>query len=66
MKLHLSSEALDENRTRLNSTTNDEHSNKILLLQTDPTNLTHLINQLERALSESQTHRVTNFVKAIR
>lgn len=70
IKLFVDSEELHENKDSLlqkqtNSNDFKKLRNKEILLQTDPTNLLHIIRVLEQALEESKTHRTKNFVKTI-
>lgn len=62
MKLYLDSEVINEHKDKLH-TCNPGTSKKEILCQTDLTNLTHIISELEQALLESKTHRTRNLVK---
>lgn len=49
----------------LNSGDNSKSdSKKEILMEADPSSLSHIIETLETALLESKTHRTRNFVKA--
>lgn len=69
MKLFLDTEEVAANKSTLNDTLDDPVPQKSrsqeVLLQTDPTNLSHVIDVLEQALEESKTHRTKNFVKTV-
>lgn len=71
IKLHLECDGISEYKTPIVPTTDKKDENVIacpqrqrkVVLQTDPNNLLHIINILERALNEARTHRVRNVVK---
>uniref|UniRef100_U5EZV3 COMM domain-containing protein n=1 Tax=Corethrella appendiculata TaxID=1370023 RepID=U5EZV3_9DIPT len=72
MKIHLDTEIVNEHKDTLthnedaNRTDDDKlpKTKKEILLQTDPTNLSHMIQVLEQALLDSKTHRIRNIVKS--
>uniref|UniRef100_A0A336N418 CSON010558 protein n=1 Tax=Culicoides sonorensis TaxID=179676 RepID=A0A336N418_CULSO len=66
MKLHLDSETCPEKLESLHSSDNPNSTKREIIMQTDPNNLVHIIDQLEQALQESRTHRTRNFVKAFK
>lgn len=77
IKFHLDSEKVNENKSPLDmigqptsapaiTDCNDslQHSRKReVIFQTDPNNLRHIINILEKTLQEARTHRARNIVK---
>lgn len=67
MKLFLDSEEIDQNKEHLSNSNvqTKKLRSKEILLQTDGTNLLHVIEVLEHAIDQSKTHRTKNFVKAI-
>lgn len=74
IKFHLDCDSVSENKTPINTldACNKEDSGDIVcntprrrqvIFQTDPNNLLHIINVLERTLNEARMHRVRNIVK---
>lgn len=73
IKIHLDLENVNENRTPLhvwnqpaeNKSCSGSQPNrkKQVIFQTDPNNLLHMINVLEKTLREARTYRVRNIVK---
>ena len=65
MKLHLDTETVNAHKETLQAKeTEMPITRKEVLLQTDPTNLSHIIQVLEQALIDSKTHRVRNIVNS--
>lgn len=69
IKLHLDTEQVSEHRSVLGAKRDESKKKyetaKQFLLQTDPNNLVHIIDVLERALLESKTHRMRDMLKAL-
>lgn len=72
MKLHLECDSISEHKTPTVPVDNQKADGNIVacpqrqrkvVLQTDPNNLLHIINILEKTLNEARTHRVRNIVK---
>lgn len=73
IKFHLDSEKINEIKDPLGMIEQSDipktdgkarHSHKKeVIFQTDPNNLLHIINVLEKTLQEARTHRVRNIVK---
>lgn len=70
IKMHLDTEIINENKDQLKPPAEEssvaqprETRKKQILFQTDPNNLIHIIDTLEKALEEAKTHRIRNIVK---
>lgn len=72
IKMHLDTEIIHENKDQLKPPAEEssvarprETRKKQILFQTDPNNLIHIIDTLEKALEEAKTHRIRNIVKTV-